>query len=92
MGWDAIHLTREELFEKVWSQPTRKLAEEYGISDVGLAKICKRLNILRRPQGFWARKYPPKPPALPPTKGPGLDDPVPRRAAQAQGQRHQKCC
>jgi len=70
MGWEYIHLTREALFEKIWSQPTTKLAEEYGISDVGLAKICKKLNIPRPPQGHWARKYPPKPPVLPLAKGP----------------------
>jgi hypothetical protein len=37
----AIRLTREELYEKVWSRPMRSLAKEWGISDVGLAKICK---------------------------------------------------
>ncbi len=70
MGWERIHLTREELFEQIWSKPTTKLAMEYGISDVGLAKICKKLNIPRPPKGYWLRKYPGKPPTLPPTKGP----------------------
>jgi hypothetical protein len=31
--WD-----RQELYEKVWQFPLRKLAAEYNISDVGLAK------------------------------------------------------
>jgi hypothetical protein len=38
--WD-----REELYKKVWQFPLRKLAAEYNISDVGLAKICKKLKI-----------------------------------------------
>jgi biotin operon repressor len=29
-------LTREELYEKVWSTPGTKLAEELGISDVAI--------------------------------------------------------
>jgi len=69
MGWENIKITREELFEKVWAQATMKVAKELGISDVGLAKICKKLNVPRPPQGYWARKNRPKPPALKPTKG-----------------------
>ena len=44
MASDPITLTRKELYEKVWSQPVHKLAKEYGISDVGLKKICERLT------------------------------------------------
>lgn len=47
-----------------------QLAKEYDISDVGLVKICKKLNVPRPPQGYWARKHREGPPALPPTKGP----------------------
>ena len=36
-------LTREELYEKVWSTPGTKLAEELGISDVAITKRCKKL-------------------------------------------------
>jgi hypothetical protein len=35
---------RQELYEKVWQFPLRKLAIEYGISDVGLAKVCRSLK------------------------------------------------
>lgn len=38
-------LTRRNLYEKVWSQPIRTLAKEFGISDVGLKKICTRHHI-----------------------------------------------
>ncbi len=49
-------LTREQLYEQVWSTPMRKLAMQYGLSDVGLAKVCKRHDIPRPPVGYWARK------------------------------------
>ena len=35
--WRTI--TREELYEQVWARPVRRLAGEYGLSDVGFAKI-----------------------------------------------------
>lgn len=41
----AIKITREELYEKVWNTPMQKLAMEFGLSDVGLAKLCKRHQI-----------------------------------------------
>jgi hypothetical protein len=33
-----------------------KLALQYGISDVGLAKVCKRYKIPRPPRGYWAKR------------------------------------
>ncbi len=68
----SIILTREQLYEKVWSQSISSLAREWGISDVGLAKICKRYNIPRPGLGHWARKqhgYNPIQPPLPQLKG-----------------------
>ncbi len=55
MANDAVELTREELYEKVWTTPIVQLAREYGMSDVGLAKICKKLNIPRPGLGYWRR-------------------------------------
>ena len=46
-------VTRDELFEQVWSKPMSTLAREYGISDVGLAKICKKMEIPRPERGYW---------------------------------------
>lgn len=48
-------LTREELYQRVWSTPMRKLASEFGLSDVGLAKICKKHKIPRPSRGYWAK-------------------------------------
>jgi hypothetical protein len=46
---------RQELYEKVWHFPLRKLAAEYGISDVGLAKVCRKLEIPLPGLGHWTR-------------------------------------
>jgi hypothetical protein len=40
----------------VWSEPILKLAKDLGLSDVGLAKICKRFEIPRPGVGYWQRK------------------------------------
>lgn len=48
-------LTREELHQRVWSTPMSKLAREFEMSDVGLAKICKKHNIPRPSRGYWAK-------------------------------------
>jgi hypothetical protein len=48
--WD-----RQELYEKVWQFPLRKLAHEYGISDVGLAKVCRKLKIPLPGLGHWTK-------------------------------------
>src|SRR3989442_10452124 len=48
--WD-----RHELYQKVWEFPLRKLAEEYGISDVGLAKVCRKLQIPLPGLGHWTK-------------------------------------
>jgi hypothetical protein len=49
-------VTRKQLYDLVWSEPMRRLAMRYGISDVGLAKICRKHNIPRPPRGYWAQK------------------------------------
>jgi hypothetical protein len=49
----TIH--RQELYDLVWSTPVQKLAEEFGLSDRGLAKICERHGVPSPPRGYWAR-------------------------------------
>ena len=48
-------LSREELYEKVWAAPLRTIAREYGLSDVGLKKICTRHDIPTPGLGYWAK-------------------------------------
>jgi hypothetical protein len=62
--------SRQELYDLVWSTPASKLAPDFGISDVALAKRCTKLNVPRPSLGYWAKvaagQTPPKKP-LPPT-------------------------
>ena len=58
-------ITRKQLYEKVWSTPMTAISKEYGLSDVGMAKLCKRHNIPRPPRGYWARvEHGQKPPKV----------------------------
>lgn len=50
-----VKITREELYEKVWQKPTVKIAEEFGISDVMVAKFCRKMDIPKPPPGYWRR-------------------------------------
>jgi len=52
---------RTALYEQLWSVPATQLAVQYGISDVGLAKVCKRYRIPRPPRGYWAKLQAGKP-------------------------------
>jgi integrase len=53
--WRLHTITREALYKLVWSEPTRSLSKRFGISDVGLAKACRRANIPTPDRGYWAR-------------------------------------
>ncbi len=70
--------TRKELYELVWSRPMKNIAADLGISDVALAKHCRRATIPVPSRGYWARKQAGKPTirsALPP-RFPGASDHV----------------
>ena len=56
MDRESKKISRAELYEQVWTVPMARLAKDYGLSDVGLAKICKKERIPRPPRGYWARK------------------------------------
>jgi hypothetical protein len=47
--------TRQELYDLVWSEPMQKLATRFGLSDVGLAKACRSIDVPRLGRGYWAR-------------------------------------
>jgi hypothetical protein len=46
--------TRKQLYELVWAGPITTLAKSLAISDVGLAKACRRSDIPLPPRGYWA--------------------------------------
>lgn len=56
MSADDRFWNRDELYEEVWTTPMQTLAKKYGISDVGLAKTCRKLFIPLPGRGYWARK------------------------------------
>lgn len=55
MSYREAVLTREKLYEQVWAMPVMAIAERYGMTGTGLAKICKRLVVPVPPRGYWAR-------------------------------------
>ena len=68
--YKQVSFTREELFARVWTVPVLKLAQEIGVSDVAIAKACRRYGIPTPARGFWAKSEMkrPKRPKLPPSK------------------------
>lgn len=46
---------RQALHDLVWSEPLASLAPRFGMSDVALAKICKRHDIPIPGRGHWAK-------------------------------------
>lgn len=51
----VVEYSRRQLYDAIWSMPCLKFAASLGISDVALAKTCKRLGIPRPSLGYWAR-------------------------------------
>ncbi len=52
----VTRVTREELYALVWSEPMSLLARKFGLSDVGLAKMCRRAAIPVPQRGYWAKR------------------------------------
>lgn len=47
---------RETLYNEVWKKPVTKVAEDYGVSDVMIHKVCKALDVPVPLRGYWAKK------------------------------------
>jgi hypothetical protein len=50
-----ITIHRHELYDQIWSKPILQVAKVYGLSDVGLAKLCQKHNVPKPPRGYWAK-------------------------------------
>jgi hypothetical protein len=65
-------MTRQQLYELVWSKPMRDAAHDHDISNVGLKRVCLRQGVPVPPRGYWNKKRaghkvpPPPRPKLPP--------------------------
>lgn len=46
---------RKDLYDKVWETPLTRLAQTIGVSDVALAKSCRRADIPLPGRGYWAK-------------------------------------
>lgn len=51
--YKQIEFTREELYEMVWARPVLVVAKEIGVSDVAVAKACRKLGIPLPNRGHW---------------------------------------
>ena len=49
-------MTRQDLYDLVWSMPMTHAAKKFGISDFALAKNCRGANVPVPERGYWARK------------------------------------
>jgi hypothetical protein len=49
----SFTLTREQLYELIWSEPMRLLGKQIGISDVAIAKHCRKMGIPVPERGYW---------------------------------------
>lgn len=80
-------ITRQVIYDLVWKEPLTHLSKKFGLSDQGLAKLCKREQIPRPAQGYWNKLAAGKPtgtkPALP-VDARGADAVVFRIAAAPQ--------
>jgi hypothetical protein len=58
-------VSREELYELVWSMPMTRAAEKFSVSGSYLARICSILRVPRPERGYWAKLNAGKAPTRP---------------------------
>jgi hypothetical protein len=52
---EADLVSREELYELVWSTPMTKVAEKFKVSGSYMARVCSILRVPRPEQGYWSK-------------------------------------
>jgi len=52
--YKQVEFTREALHKMVWERPVLAIAKEVGVSDVALAKACRKAGIPLPNRGHWA--------------------------------------
>ena len=55
MKMEKDRFTRSEIYEMLWVEPTTKVAQLLGMSDVGLGKWCKLYGVPKPKLGYWAK-------------------------------------
>lgn len=81
-------IKRSELYRLVWEQPMLRLAKTYGLSDVGLAKICRKHDIPRPPRGYWAKLQHGQKPSQTPLPKRDHDEEIELRESDQNGSSH----
>ena len=59
-------VSREALYEMVWSEPMLRVAARLGVSSSYMARVCTLLNVPRPERGYWAKLAVGKAPKQPP--------------------------
>lgn len=49
------YFRREDLYRLVWTSSVSEIAARLGVSDVGLAKLCRRAGVPIPARGYWQR-------------------------------------
>ena len=48
-------ISREKLYELVWSKPMTKVAEQFDVSGSYMARVCSVMRVPRPERGYWAK-------------------------------------
>ena len=84
------NLTRQALYDLVWSRPLSVVAGELALSSNGLSKICDRLLIPYPGRGYWSKagagRAPERPPL--PASPAGVGEAIVIGADRAASRRH----
>jgi len=76
MTTESKVISRETLYELVWSTPMTKVAEKFEVSGSYLARVCTELRVPRPERGYWAKLAVGKAPQRPALPEPLPGDPV----------------
>lgn len=52
---EKFDIPKEDLYLLVWTYPTTEVAKMLGVSDVAVAKRCKKFNISKPSRGYWRK-------------------------------------
>lgn len=48
--------SKAELQSLVWQHPTSHLSQMFGVSDVAIAKWCRKMGVDKPPRGYWQKR------------------------------------
>lgn len=51
------YYNRQTLYEEVWAEPVSNVAQRYGVSDVAIAKTCRKMHIPVPGRGYWNKVH-----------------------------------